>query len=213
MARTPSLRVGLTGGIGSGKSTVAALFAQLGATVIDTDAIARQITQPGGAAVASIRETFGADLIAPSGGMDRERMRALAFADLPTRRSRLDRLEDAARVPHPVRAGRLRSHLLDPAAPRLRPRGRAEGVYLVGGFGEMPLVTGVRASYPGRVGVVSLVHRLTRRFERFNNSFGDKVNVGWGLPELAKGRHTIVIEARERLSQPRIPFAIDLEQP
>ena len=86
MARTPSLRVGLTGGIGSGKSTVAALLAQLGATVIDTDAIARQITQPGGAAVASIRETFGADLIAPSGGMDRERMRALAFADLPTRR-------------------------------------------------------------------------------------------------------------------------------
>jgi len=86
MVRTPSLRVGLTGGIGSGKSTVAALLAQLGATVIDTDAIARQITQPGGAAVASIRETSGADLIAPSGGMDRERMRALAFADLPTRR-------------------------------------------------------------------------------------------------------------------------------
>ena len=92
-------------------------------------------------------------------------------AAVPVGRSRLDRLEDAARVPHPARAGRLQSHLLDPAAPRLRPRRRAEGVYL-GGSGEILLVAGVRASYSGRVGVRSLVHRFTRRFERFNNSFG-----------------------------------------
>ena len=57
----PALRIGLTGGIGSGKSTVAALLAACGATIVDTDAIARQISLPGGAAMASIAQTFGAD--------------------------------------------------------------------------------------------------------------------------------------------------------
>jgi dephospho-CoA kinase len=80
------LRIGLTGGIGSGKSTVAALLAGLGATVVDTDAIARQIAQPGGAAMSGIRQAFGADFIDAAGGLDRERMRALAFSDDTARR-------------------------------------------------------------------------------------------------------------------------------
>jgi len=73
--------VGLTGGIGSGKSTVAALLAQHGAFVIDADAIARQLTAPGGAAMAAIVQCFGADFITAEGALDRDRMRALAYTD------------------------------------------------------------------------------------------------------------------------------------
>jgi len=82
-------RIGLTGGIGSGKSTVAALLAQQGATIIDTDAIARQLAQPGGAAIPLIRATFGDEFIDTAGGMDRDRMRTLAFAD-PQAKRRLE---------------------------------------------------------------------------------------------------------------------------
>ena len=83
------MRIGLTGGIGSGKSTVAALLAQCGATVIDTDAIARQLCQPGGAAIDAIRGAFGADFIDASGALDRSRMRAVAFSD-PAAKRRLE---------------------------------------------------------------------------------------------------------------------------
>ena len=86
---TPALRIGLTGGIGSGKSTVAGLLASHGAAIIDTDAIARRLTLPGGAAIPAIREAFGDALIDTSGAMDRERMRALAFAD-PEAKKRLE---------------------------------------------------------------------------------------------------------------------------
>lgn len=78
-------KLGLTGGIGSGKSTVASMLAGCGAAVIDADAIARQVTAPGGAAIASIRDAFGAEFISPEGALDRERMRALAFADTAAR--------------------------------------------------------------------------------------------------------------------------------
>ena len=81
-----ALRIGLTGGIGSGKSTVAALLAPCGATIIDTDAIARQISLPGGTAIDAIREAFGLEFIDTAGGLDRERMRTLAFSDDTARR-------------------------------------------------------------------------------------------------------------------------------
>ncbi len=83
------MRIGLTGGIGSGKSTVAVLLVQCGATLIDTDAIARQLSQPGGAAIGAIRSAFGADFIDASGALDRARMRALAFSD-PAAKLRLE---------------------------------------------------------------------------------------------------------------------------
>jgi len=76
-----SLRVGLTGGIGSGKSTVGQLLAAVGAALIDTDLIARQLTLPGGAAIDSIARTFGPQLIAADGALDRARMRDLVFGD------------------------------------------------------------------------------------------------------------------------------------
>lgn len=72
-------RLGLTGGIGSGKSTVARLFQDRGAAVIDADAIARACTLAGGAAMPAIRATFGADFVAPDGSLDRDRMRAHVF--------------------------------------------------------------------------------------------------------------------------------------
>lgn len=78
--------VGLTGGIGSGKSAAAKLFEELGATVIDTDAIAHALTAPGGAAIAPIRAAFGADFISAEGALERARMRELVFADAAKKR-------------------------------------------------------------------------------------------------------------------------------
>ncbi|HNR22031.1 MAG TPA: dephospho-CoA kinase [Steroidobacteraceae bacterium] len=74
-------RVGLTGGIASGKSTVANLFAALGVPVIDTDQIARDVVAPGTPLLATLRETFGEDVIAPDGTLDRKAMRARVFGD------------------------------------------------------------------------------------------------------------------------------------
>ncbi len=74
-------RIGLTGGIGSGKSTVAGFWIELGATLVDTDAIARALTLPGGAALPAILAQFGADMIGPDGALDRVRMREKVFHD------------------------------------------------------------------------------------------------------------------------------------
>lgn len=85
----PVVRLGLTGGIGSGKSTVASLLAARGAAVVDADAIARELTASGGLAVPLIAVAFGQDFITPAGALDREKMRTLAYAD-PTARKRLE---------------------------------------------------------------------------------------------------------------------------
>ena len=78
--------IGLTGGIGSGKTTVANLFGERGAALIDTDAIAHQLTTPGGAAIDAIRAAFGDEFIGADGAMDRARMRAHVFADAGARK-------------------------------------------------------------------------------------------------------------------------------
>ena len=75
------LVVGLTGGIGSGKSAAADEFARLGATVVDTDAIAHELTQAGGRAIPELERVFGKEALGTSGAMDRDRMRARVFAD------------------------------------------------------------------------------------------------------------------------------------
>lgn len=74
-------RIGLTGGIGSGKSTAAKVLARLGAAVIDADAWARSVTAPGGPAIAPLRAAFGEAVIDAQGGLDRQRMRDLVFTD------------------------------------------------------------------------------------------------------------------------------------
>ena len=73
-------RIGLTGGIGSGKSTALQVLAQRGAAPIDADAISRALTAPGGAAIPAIAAQFGAEFITPEGALDRTRMRELAYA-------------------------------------------------------------------------------------------------------------------------------------
>ena len=75
------LTIGLTGGIGSGKSTVGQMLVELGAHLVDTDAIARALTLPGGAAIPEIERHFGPELIDAQGAMHRDRMRELAFTD------------------------------------------------------------------------------------------------------------------------------------
>ncbi len=96
--------IGLTGGIGSGKSAAADEFARLGATLVDTDVIAHALTAPGGAAIEAVRALFGDAVIDASGAMDRGKVRARVFADPPARKQLeailhpLIRRESAARV-------------------------------------------------------------------------------------------------------------------
>lgn len=85
-ALRPPLLIGLTGGIGSGKTTVANLFGELGVPLIDADLIAHSLTGPAGAAMPGIREEFGDQVIAADGRMDRAAMREKAFADPDSRR-------------------------------------------------------------------------------------------------------------------------------
>jgi dephospho-CoA kinase len=88
-ATAPPFSIGLTGGIGSGKSTVAAMLVESGALLVDTDAIARALTLPGGAAMPAIVAAFGAHMLARDGALDRQQMRQLAFSD-PTAKARLE---------------------------------------------------------------------------------------------------------------------------
>jgi dephospho-CoA kinase len=87
--------VGLTGGIGSGKSVIAALLADAGAAVVDADALAHRVTAPGGAAIAPIRARFGAAVLTSDGALDRAAMRKLAFSDPAAKR-------DLEAIVHPL---------------------------------------------------------------------------------------------------------------
>jgi dephospho-CoA kinase len=107
------MRLGLTGGIGSGKSTVASYLAELGATLIDADTISRQSTAIGGSAIESIRAIFGDAYITPLGALDREKIRALVFDD-PASKIRLEA------IIHPIVAQRT-AQLATEAAQRQCP--------------------------------------------------------------------------------------------
>ena len=106
------LRIGLTGGIGSGKSTVARVLAECGAAVIDADAISRQLTAPGGLAIAAIASQFGNQFVTAEGALNRDLMRQLAFDD-PVSRLRLEAIihplvghEILAQTAHAIAGGR-----------------------------------------------------------------------------------------------------------
>lgn len=86
-----SPRIGVTGGIGSGKSTVVAMLAERGAAIIDSDAIARELTAPNGPAIGPILAAFGARVLDAQGALDRLRMRSLVFAE-PAQRARLEQI-------------------------------------------------------------------------------------------------------------------------
>jgi len=102
--RDRQLVVGLTGGIGSGKSTVAALFAGHGAGIVDTDAIAHFLTQAGGEANAAICATFGKEYLTADGALDRAKMRGLIFSDAAAKQ----RLEQ---ILHPLIRERAKAQL------------------------------------------------------------------------------------------------------
>jgi len=102
--------VGLTGGIGTGKSEVSSLFGKLGAAVVDTDEISHALTAPAGAAIAAIRERFGPGFVAADGGLDRARMRSLVFSDASARQ----KLES---VLHPLIRERARDAIAAARAP------------------------------------------------------------------------------------------------
>lgn len=104
----PAWRLGLTGGIGSGKSTVANMLQAHGATVIDADAISRTCTAPGGLAIPAIATTFGSAFVAADGSLDRARMRQLVF-EKPWARQALEA------IVHPLVGDEIR-HQIDAAA-------------------------------------------------------------------------------------------------
>lgn len=101
------IRIALTGGIGSGKSTVAGMLAEHGALVIDADRIAREVVQPGQPALTEITERFGPDVITPDGSLDRAALAAIVFADAAA-------LADLNAITHPRIAART-AQLIDAA--------------------------------------------------------------------------------------------------
>lgn len=105
-----SFAVGLTGGIGSGKTTVARLFAERGAGVVDTDEIARALTGPGQAAVGEIVRRFGPQYVTAEGALDRTRMRKLAFGDARAKK-------DLESILHPLIRREAERRAADSTAP------------------------------------------------------------------------------------------------
>jgi dephospho-CoA kinase len=89
------MRVGLTGGIASGKSTVSAMLAELGAVVIDADRLAREVVEPGTVGLERVVEAFGPEILTPDGRLDRPRLGAVVFADR-------DKLATLERIVHPL---------------------------------------------------------------------------------------------------------------
>jgi dephospho-CoA kinase len=102
--------IGLTGGIGSGKSSAAKIFQEFGAAVIDTDEISHELTRTGGAALAMIREQFGANYLAADGSMDRAAMRRLIFEDTAAKK----KLEA---ILHPMIRSTVRTRIARTRAP------------------------------------------------------------------------------------------------
>ena len=102
--------IGLTGGIGCGKSQATGMFAELGADVVDTDAIAHELTAPGGLAMEAIATAFGNDYVRENGSLNRERMRELVFSD-PTAKTRLEA------IIHPIIRAESRRRVAEGTAP------------------------------------------------------------------------------------------------
>lgn len=99
--------VGLTGGVGSGKSTIGTMLSDRGAALVDADLIGHQLTSPGGAAIEALRERFGAEAITADGSLDRAHMRALVFSDTALRTQLESLLHPMIRAKMRERAAKL----------------------------------------------------------------------------------------------------------
>ncbi|MDP8992625.1 MAG: dephospho-CoA kinase [Actinomycetota bacterium] len=127
--------VGLTGGIGSGKSTVAAMLARRGAAVVDADVVAHEVVEPGGPAYGPVVDRFGPAVVRPDGSIDRERLAALVFADPGA-------LSDLNAIVHPA----VRAVM----AERVEEMADQDRVVVL----DIPLLVESRRSYPDLAGVV-----------------------------------------------------------
>ncbi len=186
----PILTIALTGGIGSGKSTVADLFVEHGAALVDTDRIAHELTAPGGAAIAAIRAAFGDGVIAADGRMDRAAMRDLAFADPGARR----RLEA---ILHPMIRTRTDEGVADAARsdacyvlvaiPLLvesgNPRGRADRVLVVDCPEDVQIARVMQRSGLERAQVEAIMAAQATRAARLAAA-DDVIDNGGGLASL-----------------------------
>jgi dephospho-CoA kinase len=185
-------RIGLTGGIGSGKSTVAALWTQAGAVVVDVDAISHQLTATGGAAIERIRHEFGATFISPQGALDRHAMRALVFAD-HTARQRLEA------IVHPligVEVARQTQVTIDRSArcivydvPLLAEsrhwRAQVDWVLVVDCAPEIQIQRAMQRSGLTRLAVEQIIAAQASREKRLRVADGVIFNTGLSLDELA----------------------------
>jgi dephospho-CoA kinase len=165
------LRIGLTGGIGSGKSTVSALFAGHGAAVIDTDRIAHQLTATGGAAIAAIAQAFGPEMLDAHGALDRSRMRERVFRDRPAR-ARLEGIlhpmiaDDVQR--QAAAAGAVPALLFDVPllVESLRWRARVDKVLVVDCSQETQIARVVSRSGWSREAVAAVIAQQASRIQR-----------------------------------------------
>lgn len=185
-------RIGLTGGIGSGKSTVAALWAQVGATVVDVDAISRQLTETGGAAMEGIRHEFGAAFITPQEALDRNAMRALVFAD-HTARQRLEAIVhpligvEVARQTRQAMGTNLRCIVYDvPLLAESRHwRAQVDWVLVVDCMPEVQIARTMQRSGLTRQAVEQIMAAQTSREKRLRVADGVIFNTGLSLDALA----------------------------
>ena len=185
-------RIGLTGGIGSGKSTVAALWAQAGAAVVDVDAISRQLTATGGAAMERIRHEFGAAFITPQDALDRNAMRTLVFED-HTARQRLEAIVhpliglEVARQTHQAINGDHRCIVYD--VPLLAEsshwRGQVDWVLVVDCTPEIQIERTMQRSGLSRFAVEQIIAAQSSREKRLRVADGVIFNAGLSPEELA----------------------------
>lgn len=188
-----SIRLGLTGGIGSGKSTVAALLAGHGAAVIDADAISRHTTASGGAAIEAIRQAFGPAFITPDEALDRERMRAHAFDD-PSARQRLEQIihplvgQETERQTRAALAAGCRCIVYD--IPLLvesgRWRARLDQVLVVDCRSETQIARTMQRNGLSRDAVVAIMANQASRAQRLSAADLVLYNDGLSLEQLAQ---------------------------
>lgn len=186
----PIHTIGLTGGIGSGKSTVGQMLVELGAHLVDLDAISRSLTAPGGAGIAPVRQAFGEDMIDAHGAMNRDRMRALAFSD-PQALARLEGIlhplitRQAEAAAAQARSGQIVVHdvpLLVESAQRWREK--VDRILVVDCLPETQIQRVMARSGWTRQAVEAVLAKQATRQQRLNVADDVLFNDGIGLDEL-----------------------------